>query len=64
MNRTTLYIIITIILFLILNDPILKVFANAFNLNFWVSEIIIAVIVVIIMIIIVKILNRTIFKNK
>ncbi len=63
MNKSTIYIIITIILFLAINDPLLKIFVNSFNANFWFSEIIIAIIVVLIVFLISRILNKTLFKN-
>ncbi|AKP66162.1 hypothetical protein [Companilactobacillus ginsenosidimutans] len=64
MNKSTIYIIITIILFLAINDPVLKFFAHSLNLNFWVSEIIIAIIVIALVFIISRVLNKTIFKKK
>jgi membrane protein YdbS with pleckstrin-like domain len=63
MNKSTIYIIITIILFLAINDPILKFFSNTFNLNFWVSEIVIAVVVIALVYLISRIIKKTIFKK-
>ena len=64
MNKSTIYIIITILLFLVINDPLLKLFSNSFNSNFWFSEVIIAIIVVLLVLAIRWILNKTIFRNK
>lgn len=64
MNKSTVYISITVILFLVINDPILKLLVNIFDFNFWINELIIAVLVVILMFLISKLLNKTLFRNK
>ncbi len=63
MNKSTLYIIITIILFLVINNPLLQLFSAAFHANFWFSEIVIIIIVILLMILINWILNKLSLKN-
>ncbi|WP_010624125.1 hypothetical protein [Companilactobacillus versmoldensis] len=63
MNKSTMYIIITIILFLALNDPILKFLAHGFNLSFWINEIIIAIIVIALVLLISWLVNKFILKK-
>lgn len=63
MNKSTVYISITVILFLVINDPVLKLLVHTFNLNFWINEAIIVILVVILMYLISKILNKTVFKK-
>lgn len=64
MNKSTIYISITVILFIVINDPVLKFLVHTFNFNFWVNEIIIVILVVLLMFLISKILNKTVFKNR
>lgn len=64
MNKSTIYIIITIILFLAINDPVLKFFVNTLNINFWFSEIIMAIAVIVVVFLFSRILNKTIFNHK
>lgn len=63
MNKSTIYIIITILLFLVINNPVLKFLVNTFNLNFWINELIIAVVVILVVFLISKLLNKTLFKK-
>lgn len=63
MNKSTIYIIITILLFLVINNPVLKFLVNTFNLNFWINELIIAVVVILVVFLISRLLNKTIFKK-
>jgi len=63
MYTSTIIIIVVILLFLVGNDPLLKLFQNV-GFNFWTSEIFIGIIILIAVYLIYKLVLKKIFSKK
>lgn len=63
MYTSTIIIVIAILLFMLGNDPLLKIF-QSLGLNFWTSEIFIGIIILILIILIYKFILKKIFTKK
>ncbi len=64
MNTSTIEIIITILLFIILNDPLLKFLEHNFGVGFWMSEIVIALFLILIIVLLNLLVFKVILKNR